>query len=202
MCSIERGWPAWGALALLLGIIVCGCGQDEVSTGAIQPDPETAERPSSSASKLASDIEAGDPEASDSTRRVATSSSVGLVEAWLGKWTAATRDGVCIELHEDGRFEMTDRRRRGGDVVIRGRYEIAPDGEAATVALHARSIQIDRYVTACRKHVEPARRVSSYRILGQTVRVGDTVTMRLQRRDDGRPELCAGDRCQPLRHRS
>lgn len=116
----------------------------------------------------------------------------------LGRWVPSDGNLHCIELMPDGRFELTRRgSSSGAEVVVRGTYAVEGDD----LALRPASIHTERWISRCRRHVTPEGPLEEFEVMGSTLRVGHTTTLRATR--EGEPlRLCGRSRCEVLWRRA
>jgi len=118
------------------------------------------------------------------------------VPSAIGRWEP-TQDGHCLELRDDGTFELTDRTGDHPDTVITGRYVL--EGDALRIT--PERIHQQRWVSRCRKHVYPERDVESHPVLGVGLRTGETTTFTLTLALESLTMCGPAGHCETLRRR-
>jgi hypothetical protein len=111
----------------------------------------------------------------------------------IGWWRS---DRVCLELHENGDFELAVMPPGNPKIVIVGAATTTRDGEQWKVALTPKAIWQSRYISSCRKSVISAKQLDHQDVLGVVLKPGETATATLQIGDD--VKLCFADKCESL----
>lgn len=113
---------------------------------------------------------------------------------FVGRWEG---EEVCLELFDDGDFELSVRRRRKR--LVMGRATLRVDGEpSATAQLAVSRVWTARWASRCREQHELGHFGDEASALGVRFAAGARVTLRLRVVGEDRLEVCA-ERCETLR---
>lgn len=113
----------------------------------------------------------------------------------IGWWRG---DSVCLELFDNGDFELSDLGGKGPKVLVMGRVGSVEDaGGKQQLALEVARIWRARWAGPCRKRHQLGGWVDEHRVLGRAFAKGQNASVTVQRLDEETLELCA-DACVEL----
>lgn len=112
----------------------------------------------------------------------------------IGWWRSET---VCLELHENGDFELAVMPPSLPKIMIVGTATAMRDGEQWKIALTPAKIWQARFIGNCRKVVMNAKELAQQDVLGATLKPGEATQATLRIGDD--VTLCFGEKCETLR---
>lgn len=112
----------------------------------------------------------------------------------IGWWRSET---VCLELHENGDFELAVMPPSRPKIMIVGTATATRDGEQWKLALTPTKIWQARFIGNCRKVVMSAKELAKQDVLGATLKPGEAASATFRMGEDVR--LCFADKCEALR---
>jgi hypothetical protein len=112
----------------------------------------------------------------------------------IGWWRSET---VCLELHENGDFELAVMPPSRPKIMIVGTATATRDGEQWKLALTPTKIWQARFIGNCRKVVMSAKELDKQDVLGATLKPGEAASATFRMGED--VKLCFADKCETLR---
>ena len=156
-------------IALLVVFLLLGCEEDKQAAG----PPPRAQLPVMAP--------------------VAPKATPPTTAAPIGWWRS---DGVCLELHENGDFELAVMSSSSPKVMFVGTATATRDGERWKLQLTPTKIWQARFIGKCRKTVISAKQLDKAQVLGAELKQGEPVSATLEIADT--VTLCFGEKCATL----